>query len=110
MTQNALPENEENDLESPDTVYEVYLDRWKELDNELAEWMDRHPVFTKKLGFVNDGEDIDPSVANYEMDHVEDGKGICIESEWEFLVTYGYREAVADVVCALENQKLREDS
>lgn len=96
----------EDDIQRIGELYIEWTDVWEELDREMAEWLERHPVFRYQLGFIDEGGAERPSVANYQIDHVE-GKDLDeleIESEWELAITFGYREAVADIVSSIDGR------
>lgn len=98
-----MDEPEEND-ESADripTVRAHYLDQWDELEQMLADYCRRSPVFSSEMRIYDENEETPPSVHSLELDVPLKGPEK-VESEWDFAVAYGYKEAVANIISAID--------
>jgi hypothetical protein len=96
-----LPETAETDIKGINRVFSEYMDKWDEVDDELVDWLDRHPNFCRELGFFKEGKN-PPTVANYQFDDADSDNVPNIESEFEFLVAWGYRQGIAHVTSAID--------
>lgn len=96
------PENCEEDIEQLDEVFAKYMDVWDDLEYNLDDWLDRHPSYAAEEGFFDQGKGV-PHILNHDLDHLLTDNPE-ISSELHFLVVWGYKEGIADVVTELEEK------
>ena len=69
------------------------------VDDALAEFHKKNPVFAREMGLYNSGGNI------IESDRLEKATGTGaaqVNTEWQFATAYGYRNGIRDIVAALD--------
>jgi hypothetical protein len=93
----------EGDIEGLNHVFSEYMEEWDAIDEALADWLNRHPIFAKEFGFIEEGRD-KPRIDNYRLADLFTGGPPQIESEAQFLVAWGYKRGIAQVTSALDGE------
>jgi hypothetical protein len=96
-------EESELDIEALNDVYGDKLELWEAIDYELDSWLNRHPTFAEEFGFVDEGEGR-PRIFSRRFADVFTGMTPEIQSEWAFLVAFGYKEGIAEYSAELHER------
>lgn len=91
-------------------VERIYREQWdvlKATDEQLEEFVKDHPVFAERFNIdANnspvEGGDLIPATLPK--------NGLRLESEWDFATAYGYREGIVDVLAALDEVGISQNS
>lgn len=83
-------------------VFQEYWDKWREYDDGLIAFIEKHPVFAREMGaYIEDGDTARSTglrdVAGY-------GGPENINSELRFAAAYGYKEAMAEIVSEMDGR------
>lgn len=96
----------DDDLARLNELWHEYREIVDALDEELAEFVDGHPVFVERFGLHDEnGGEGQPRIYSHELtEPVRDEADPTVTSEWEFAVVFGYKEALADLTAAIDGR------
>jgi hypothetical protein len=87
------------DLAGVNEVFSVYTELRRELDEELAEFHEGHPVFSERFGIYDWGSEQKPLIDSSVW---SDADATEITTEWQFAVSWGYKEGITEAVGYLD--------
>lgn len=98
--------NPDDELARVNDLWHDYREDIDALEEKLAEFVDRNPVFTQKFGLHDEnGGDGQSRIYSYDLAEPilkdDDSK---VMSEWDFAVAFGYKEAIADLTAAIDGR------
>ena len=94
-------EDDAADLEEVEKIWRNRWNDWEEYDEQLCDFIDRHPVFSKEIGAYDEGGAARAQGLEA-VTRSRRGGAENIDSELRFAAAFGYREAVADIVSTLD--------
>jgi len=101
MSQMKRQEDYSDDLKGVNHVWDSQQESLDEIDDKLAEFHDKHPIFAREMILYDSGGS-KPTIESSQLEKALPRHGVQIDSEWRFAAAYGYREGVMDVISALD--------
>lgn len=102
MGELAKKEDYADDLAGVNHVFEKFRDNADDLDEKMAEFADKHPVFRRHFGIYDEGDPGGPIMCSHMLREGFEFGEEKIDSEWLFAVAFGYKNGILDVTGELE--------
>lgn len=92
----------DDDLQAISEHWFQWRDAWEEMELTLEGFRKQHPLFAREIGASNKGKDCQPYLHSTELQSMTGPPPAAINSEIQFAVMYGYKQAMFDLLATLD--------